>query len=132
MGFGHSESQHIIPPPSVFRFTFIFSNYSKYLYSHLLHIIRILSFVPRFFYNNFILKHLRNVPFEFLPPRSRYFHVSISPNAYLKIKSSHQKFVLCDNTLARYNLTIHAVWSLLPYSQHKIDLARVLVTTKSN
>jgi hypothetical protein len=48
------------------------------------------------------------------------------------MKISHQKFVLCGNTLARYNLTIHAVRSLLCSSQDKIDLARVLTTVESN
>jgi hypothetical protein len=130
----------IISPPSVFSFTFISSSYSKHLYSHLPnvsrhllpYIIRILTFVSRSFCNNFILKHLRNVPFELSPSRSRYFHVSISPNTYLKTKISHQKFVLYDNTLAKYNLIIHAVWSLLPSSQDKIDLTRVLATVESN
>jgi hypothetical protein len=130
----------IIPPQSVFRFMFISFGYSEYIYSFLLnvshhllsHIIRILTFVPLPFRNNFILKHLRNASFELLSLRSYDFYVSISPDVYLKMKSSHQKFMLCDDTLARYNLTIHAVWSLLPSSHDKIDLSRVLTTIESN
>jgi hypothetical protein len=126
----------IIPPSSVFRFTFISSSYSKHLYHHLpnvsrhllQHIIRILNFVPRPLCNNSILKYLRKVLFEFSPLRSRNFHVFISSDAYLKMKISRQKFVLCDDTLARYNFTVHAVWSLLSSSHDKIDLARVLAT----
>jgi hypothetical protein len=101
---------------------------SRYL---LPHIIRILTFVLQSFYNNFILKHLRNIPFELPPHRSRYFHTSILPNVYLKIKINYQKFVLYDNILVRYNLTIHTVWFLpSSSSQDKIDLARVLTVLK--
>jgi hypothetical protein len=130
----------IIPPPNVFRFAFIFSDYSKHLYSHLPnvsrhlipYIISIFTSVSRSFCNNYIIKHLRNVPFELPPLHSRDFCASISPDAYLKMKSNNQKLVLCDDKLARYKLTIYAVWSLLPSSKDKINLARLLTIVESN
>jgi hypothetical protein len=130
----------IILPLSIFRFTFISSGYSKYLYSQLpkvsrhliLHIIYIFTCVLSFFYNNYILKHPRSVPFELPPLRSHDFRASISQDAYLKKKVCHEKLMLCDDTLTRYNLTIYTVWSFLPFSKDKINLARVLAAVESN
>jgi hypothetical protein len=130
----------IILPPNVFRFTFISSVYFKHLYNHLLNVsqhlisytIRIFTFVLRSFCNNSILKHLRNVHFELSPLHSCDFRASISTDAKLKMKVNNQKLVLCDDTLAIYNLTIHTIWSLLSSSKDKIDLARVLTTIESD
>jgi hypothetical protein len=130
----------IIPPSSIFRFTFISSDYSKHLYSQLPHVsqhliphtICIFTYILRSFCNNSILKHLKNAHFELLLFRSHNFRTSISSDTYLKNESQPPKACVVDDTLNMYNLTIHAVWSLLPFSKNKIDLARVLVTVKSN
>jgi hypothetical protein len=75
---------------------------------------------------------MRSVSFEHPSPRSCDFYVSISPDTYLKMKINHQKLVLCDDTIVRYNLTNHTVWSFISSNKDKIDLPRLLATVKSN
>jgi hypothetical protein len=133
--FYTSSSHH-----HVFQFTFISSGYSKYIYNYLLNVNRhLLSYIICIFiydlcpfYNKIILKHLRSVPFKFPPLHFHDFHGSISSDTYMKIKLSHHKFVLWDDTLARYNLTIYTVLSPISSSKDKIDLARVLTIVESN
>jgi hypothetical protein len=130
----------VILSSSIFQFTFISSSYSKHIYNHLSnlschlfpHTICIFTYVPRTFCNKSIIKHLRRVFFELPPLHSRDFDGSISSDAYLKMKVSHHKLLLWDDTLTRYNLIIYTVWSLLSSSKDKIDLIRMLIIVESN
>jgi hypothetical protein len=75
---------------------------------------------------------MKSVFFEHSSPRFYDFYVFISSNTYLKMKINHQNLVLCDDTIVRYNLTNHTVWSLITSNKDKIDLARLLATVESN